>query len=187
MPNEGPIAGQARWAKASDAGCRYGLVTIFALTFPRRGTRRPILLSATLTALCLSLLALCASAGAVVSKEVPGTTVGLQPRSVSLLDGVGAGPESFANPSGDPVLPANKTYAIYWDPTYHYHDDWQEVIDKFFHNMGAASGSLASVFAVDTQYTDAANQHAAYASTFMGPYADTVPSPTKTCNVPLPL
>ncbi len=146
-----------------------------------------MLLSAALTALCLSLLALCASAGAIVSKEVPGTTVGLQPRSMSLLDGVGAEPESFANSSGDPVLPSNKTYAIYWDPTYHYHNDWEGVIDEFFQNMGSASGSLASVFAVDTQYTDAANQHAAYASTFMGAYTDTDPYPTKTCIDPHPL
>jgi hypothetical protein len=148
-----------------------------------------MLLPATLTVLCLSLLALCASAGAVVSKEVPGTTVGLQPRSMSLLDGVGAGPESFANPTGNPVLPSNKTYAIYWDPTYHYHNDWEEVIDEFFQNMGSASGSLASVFAVDAQYTDAANQHAAYASTFMGAYTDTDPYPTgiSNCKDPHPL
>ena len=45
-------------------------------------------------------------------------------------------------------------------------------------DMGAASGSLGSVFAVDTQYTDAANQHAAYESTFMGAYTDTDPYPT---------
>ncbi len=153
-----------------------------------------MLLPVTLTALCLSLVVLCASAGAVVNKEVPGTTVGLQPRSMSLLDGVGAEPESFANSSGDPVLSSNKTYAIYWDPTsiywdptYHYHNDWEGVIDKFFQNMGSASGSLASVFAVDTQYTDAANQHAAYASTFMGAYTDTDPYPTKTCIDPHPL
>ena len=143
-----------------------------------------MLLPVTLTALCLSLVVLCASAGAVVNKEVPGTTVGLQPRSMSLLDGVGAEPESFANSSGDPVLSSNKTYAIYWDPTDHYHSDWQGLIDKFFQNMGAASGSLASVFAVDTQYTDAANQHAAYASTFMGAYTDTDPYPTENLHRP---
>jgi hypothetical protein len=123
-----------------------------------------------------------------VNKEVPGVTVGLQPRSTSLLAGVGAGPESFANPIGDPVLPANKTYAIYWDPTDSYHGDWRAVIDTFFHNMGTASGSLASVFAVDAQYTDAANQHAAYESTFMGAYADTDPYPASgKCADPHPL
>ena len=52
------------------------------------------------------------------------------------------------------------------------------MIDTFFQNMGAASGSFASVFAVDAQYTDAANQHADYASTFQGAYTDTDPYPT---------
>lgn len=116
------------------------------------------------------------------------TTVGLQPRSIALLDGVGTEPEHFANVSGAPVLPANKTYAIYWDPTDHYHGDWQKVTDTFFQNMGAASGSFASVFSVDTQYTDAANQHAAYASTFMGAYTDTDPYPAVgNCTDPHPL
>jgi hypothetical protein len=137
-------------------------------------------------ALSVSLLLAAAPVGAVVVKEVGEPTVGLQPRSTSLLDGVGSGPESFANLSGDPVLPSNKTYAIYWDPTDHYHGDWQGLIDKFFQNMGNASGSFASVFAVDTQYTDAVNQHAAYASTFMGAYTDTDPYPTgiNNCNDP---
>jgi hypothetical protein len=142
---------------------------------------------ALVSVLALSLAVAVASAGAIVTTV--GTKVGLQPRSMSLLDGVGAAPESFANPSGDPVLASNKTYAIYWDPTDHYHGDWQGLIDGFFHDMGAASGSLASVFAVDTQYTDAANQHAAYASTFMGAYTDTDPYPAgvSNCKDPHPL
>ena len=136
--------------------------------------------------LSVALLFAAAPAGAVV-KTVESTTVGLQPRSTELFTGVGIEPEHFANPGGDPVLASNKTYAIYWDPTYHYHNDWEGVIDKFFQNMGSASGSLASVFAVDAQYTDAANQHAAYASTFMGAYTDTDPYPAKTCEDPHPL
>ena len=147
-----------------------------------------MLLLSTLTAFCLSLVALCASAGARVNEEVPGTTVGLQPRSTVLRDGVGPEPKQFANGSGAPVLPSSKTYAIYWDPTDNYHGDWQTLIDMFFHNMGAASGSLASVFAVDAQYTDAANQHAAYASTFQGAYTDTNPYPVAgNCADPHPL
>jgi hypothetical protein len=142
---------------------------------------------ACISVLALSLAVAVASAGAIVTTV--GTKVGLQPRSMSLLEGVGVGPESFANPSGDPVLASNKTYAIYWDPTYHYHNDWEGVIDGFFHNVNAASGSLASVFAVDAQYTDAANQHAAYASTFMGAYTDTDPYPAgvSNCKDPHPL
>lgn len=136
--------------------------------------------------LTVSLVVAVASAGAIVTTV--GTKVGLQPRSTSLLAGVGPEPESFANPNGNPILSTNKTYAIYWDPTDNYHGDWQAEIDTFFHSMGAASGSLASVFAVDAQYTDAANQHAAYASTFMGAYTDTDPYPASgKCIDPHPL
>jgi hypothetical protein len=50
------------------------------------------------------------------------------------------------------------------------------VIDQFFQNMSMASGSLASVFAVDTQYTDKTNQPAFYRSAFRGSYSDKAPS-----------
>src|SRR4029077_15543828 len=60
--------------------------------------------------------------------------------------------------------------------------------DTFFQNMGAASGSLSSVFAVDAQYTDAANKHATYASTFQGAYTDTDAYPiVENCADPHPL
>jgi hypothetical protein len=148
--------------------------------------RRAALVLVSLVSLSATLLLGAAPAGAIVTTV--GAKVGLQPRSTSLFVGAGAGPESFANPSGGPVLASNKTYAIYWDPTDHYHGDWQGVIDGFFHNMGAASGSLASVFSVDTQYTDAVNQHAAYSSTFMGAYTDTDRYPTVgNCTDPHPL
>lgn len=115
-------------------------------------------------------------------------TVGLQPHSLTLRDGTSSESKQFANATGGPVVPANKTYAIYWDPTYNYHNDWEEVIDTFFHNLGAGSGSLASVYAVDAQYTDAANQHADYNSTFQGAYTDTDSYPTSgNCVDPHPL
>jgi hypothetical protein len=156
-------------------------------------TRRMALALCTATA--LSLFAVTVPASAVVTTVPTGVgaekvTVGLQPRSTTLHDGAEVGgeePKQFANPTGAPVLPANKTYAIYWDPTDNYHGDWQGVIDTFFQNMGAGSGSLASVYAVDAQYTDAANQHADYASTFQGAYTDTDPYPAKTCEDPHPL
>lgn len=138
-------------------------------------------------------LAIAAPAGAMV-REVPTgagpgeVTVGLQPRSTTLHLGVGSEPKQFANSSGAPVLPVNKTYAIYWDPTDNYHGDWQGVIDTFFQNLGAGSGSLASVYAVDAQYTDAANHHADYKSIFQGAYTDTDSYPTSgNCVDPHPL
>ncbi len=141
----------------------------------------------------LALVALLAALSAATSAEalvttVGSTTVGLQPRSTALHDGTSSEAKRLANQTGAPVLPANKTYAIYWDPTDNYHGDWQAVIDGFLHNAGASSGSLASVYAVDAQYTDAANQHADYASTFMGAYTDTDPYPTSgKCSDPDPL
>jgi hypothetical protein len=158
-------------------------------------------LASTLGALVLlAVLALAPAAvpaGALVVKA-EGAEVGLQPRSVSLTDGsFGYGPLEepftnrpafkFANPKGEPVLPATRLYAIYWDPTDNYHGDWQQLIDGFFEHMGGASGSDA-VFSVDTQYTDKENQRAAYDSTFMGAYTDTDRYPTtKNCTDPHPL
>ncbi len=131
-----------------------------------------------------------ASAEAMVTTVGP-AKVGLQPRSTLLfqssLEEPVPEPDEFENLSGNPVVSANKTYAIYWDPTDHYHGDWQHLIDTFFQSMGAASGSFASVFAVDAQYTDAANQHALYKSAFQGAYTDTDGYPSSGCTDPHPL
>jgi hypothetical protein len=155
------------------------------------------LLSARVPVVSLAILALVAvlafadaSAEAMVTTVGP-AKVGLQPRSMLLfkssLEEPVPEPEEFENPSGNPVVSANKTYAIYWDPTDHYHGDWQHLIDTFFQSMGAASGSFASVFAVDAQYTDAANQHALYKSAFQGAYTDTDGYPSSGCTDPQPL
>ena len=134
----------------------------------------------------------------VVEAKEDGVRAGVQPRSTDLLDG-SLGETSleipfanldafeFANPTGAPVLPSSHIYAIYWDPTDNYHGDWQLLIDGFFEHMGAASGSTGSVFAVDGQYTDKANQHASYDSTFMGAVQDSNPYPSKVCTDPAPL
>jgi hypothetical protein len=158
--------------------------------------RRLALAAAALGALALSPAV--APAGALVT-EAGGPKVGLQPRSTLLFQGdtLKAGvpryaahpayPEKFANPTGAPVLASSRVYAIYWDPTDNYYGDWQNSIDTFLQAMGAGSGSLGSVFAVDSQYTDAANQHASYRSTFMGAVTDTEKYPAATCIDPKPL
>ncbi len=158
--------------------------------------RRLALATAALGALALSPAV--APAGALVT-EAGGPKVGLQPRSTLLFAGETAKagvplypkdpayPEKFANPSGAPVLASSRVYAIYWDPTDNYHGDWQGSIDTFMQAMGSGSGSLGSVFAVDSQYTDAANQHASYRSTFMGAVTDTEKYPAATCTDPNPL
>jgi hypothetical protein len=151
---------------------------------------RVLRMAATLAAALLLPLVLLATPAGAIDTTVGSTSVGLQPRSTSLATYLfenPTGPVELVNPGGNPIVSANKTYAIYWDPTDHYHGDWQEVIDRFFQSMGSESGSLASVFAVDAQYTDAANEHALYKSTFQGAYTDSNAYPASSCADPHPL
>ncbi len=162
---------------------------------------RPISLPAGLRALVpLRLLALFAPALAVwaiaatpasaLVVEVGGAKFGVQRHSApaSLFENEGLQPGTFANAGGNPVLHQSSTYAVFWDPDYLYLDPWTEVIDQFFQNMSSASGSLASVFAVDTQYTDRTNKPAFYKSAFRGSYADKAPYPSAAgCTNPEPL
>jgi hypothetical protein len=134
-----------------------------------------------------SVLFSAAPAGAVVV-EVGGTKIGMQRHSTLLVEEPGAAPASFNNASGNPVLHRSNTYAIYWDPTApHYHGDWMHLINGFLENLGAASGSTASVFAVDAQYTDKSNLPASYSSSFHGSYPDTKAYPAPGCKDPEPM
>ena len=139
-----------------------------------------------------------APALAVVT-TVESTSVGLQPRNTeSVFDGIFeenqadewfyfASPQTFANAAGNPVLHKNNTFVIYWDPANRYHGDWQHLIDEFLQHVGADSGTLGNVFAVDTQYTDKSNAPAYYRSTYRAAYTDTEKYPTSACTDPHPL
>ncbi len=96
-------------------------------------------------------------------------------------------PKSFSNASGHPVMHTDVNYAIYWDPTDHYHADWQHMINGFLQNLGVAGGSLENVFSVDTQYTDKSNLPASEHAAFAGAYTDTNPYPAAGCTDPKPL
>ena len=149
-----------------------------------RGLRAPALVLA-LTSVSACLL-VAAPAGAVVT-EVEGNKFGVQPHSL-VLGTAGSEPASFGNAGGNPVLHASNTYVIYWDPGFQYHPDWAHLIDGFMENMGAASGGLQTVFAVDSQYTDKTNQPAAYSTRFLGAYSDTTAYPNSgNCADPNPL
>jgi hypothetical protein len=146
---------------------------------PRKLALHAVLALAASLAVMLALAA--APAGAVVTTVGP-AKVGLQPREAeSVFEGTPT-VASFNNPEGSPVLHKNETYAIYWDPTDHYHGDWQHLIDTFFQGLGADSGSTGTVFAVDSQYTDRSNLPASYLSTFRGAYTDTDPYPAGASN-----
>jgi hypothetical protein len=160
--------------------------------------RRLILIPGLATCLAAATMIAPAPSGAVVS-VVGGSTVGLQPRHTDkLFDGTleetelneineYPAPEKFANPAGHPVVHASNTYAIYWDPTDHYHGDWQNLIDGFLRGVGTQANSLSSVFAVDAQYTDSSNVPAYNRETFRGAITDTNAYPTSGCTDPHPL
>jgi hypothetical protein len=78
---------------------------------------------------------------------------------------------------GGPVLHSSDSYAIYWDPSGSYNSHWMELIDGYMHNVGADSGTLGNVFALNGQYGDAGGG-AANKSTFRGGYVDTDEYPT---------
>jgi hypothetical protein len=130
------------------------------------------------------LLIAAAPAGAVVTK-VGGVTVGVQPR-ISNEYLVAREPRTYANPSGNPVLHGEGVYAVYWDPDDEYWSEWQNAIDTYFENAGAASGTLESVFAVDTQYTDKSNRPATYSQAYKGSYVDYHAYPASGCTDPEP-
>jgi hypothetical protein len=102
----------------------------------------------------------------------PTVTIGEQPRSTELLT-FKAPVGTFDNAGGHPVMHSSVVYAIYWDPYYEYHGDWEHLINTFLQASGADSGSLAHVYSVDEQYTDKTNAPAAYRTTFRGAYRDT--------------
>jgi hypothetical protein len=164
-------------------------------------TIRPAtLLAATLGALVLSVLLACAPAYAVV-QTVGGAKAGVQPREISRYfegtrkwDGLGKNPPTenaeaanFNNLAGNPVLHSSVgSYVIYWDPQHYYHGDWKALIDGFVQNLGAASGRLDNVFAVDGQYYDASNQPASNHFGLRGTADDTNPYPGAGCTNPQP-
>ena len=136
-------------------------------------------------------LAIAAAPASAVVTEVGGAEAGVQPREAERVpDGNGAFGASLNNVGGNPVLHANGTYSIFWDPTDNYHSDWMNLINSFFHDFGSESSpqNVRTVFSVDTQYTDRSNQPASYASTFKGSYHDTNAYPTSSgCTDPHPL
>ena len=152
-------------------------------TAPR--LRRVILASGVVTSVCVALVT-AAPAGAIV-ETVGATKVGLQPRNLAFAnDGAVSG--EFRDFGNGPILPSTNTYVIYWDPTARLHGNWEHIVDVFMQGMGAESGSLADVFAVDSQYTDPANRNASYQSSFHGAYTDTNHYPASgNCTDPAPL
>lgn len=74
---------------------------------------------------------------------------------------------------GGPVMQTNTTYAIYWEPASSTVSPlYNSLLNRFFTDVGVASGSTSNVYSTDTQYS--AIQ---YRSSFAGSYVDTTPIP----------
>jgi hypothetical protein len=165
----------------------------------RQLRRRLSLLAAALLASCTALVLFAVSAPALVVEAPGATKVGVQNREVARYwEGTrkwlgfvtepeeNPSAEQFDNNAGHPVLHSAGTYAIYWDPQDYYNGDWQGLINGFLANLGSSNGQLESVFALDTQYTDATNQPATSRSVFHGAATDTDPYPPSGCVDPRP-
>jgi PKD domain-containing protein len=162
-------------------------VTIFARMLSRLIAQRPLgrlTIASGLAALAAALLLNVAPAAAVVTSVGP-VTVGVQPRANKVYPEAER-PKTYANPAGNPVLHGDGDYAIFWDPTDHYWSEWQAAVDGYLEQAGGASGSLATVFAVDAQYTDKSNRPASYSQAYKGSYVDYHAYPTPGCVDPEP-
>ncbi len=55
---------------------------------------------------------------------------------------------------GGPVMHANETFALTWDPLRRYWAQTRGYVEQFLSNVAGASNTLTSPYAVATQYTD---------------------------------
>jgi hypothetical protein len=79
------------------------------------------------------------------------------------------------------VMATNKVYAIYWVPSgYSVGANYESLIDRYFADVAAASGSLTNVYSVAMQYYDD-SEAVHYGSTFGGSYVDTRKFPANGC------
>jgi hypothetical protein len=79
-------------------------------------------------------------------------------------------------------MQTNTAYAIYWVPSgFSVDASYESLINRYFSDVAAASGSQSNVYSVATQYYD--NTGAiSYKSTFGGSYVDSDPFPANGCS-----
>jgi len=81
-----------------------------------------------------------------------------------------------------PILPTNKTYAIYWvPPGYSVSASYTSLINRFLGDVAHDSGKTSNVYWSDTQYYDNTHGHVRYSSTFGGSVVDTKALPANGC------
>ena len=83
---------------------------------------------------------------------------------------------------GGAVLHTNRTYAIYWVPAgSSVSTNYRNVIDGYFQNVAADSGTSTNVYATSAEYSDGSGP-AAYSSTFGASVVDTQAFPASGCS-----
>ena len=82
------------------------------------------------------------------------------------------------------MLLTNKTVAIYWSPSNAIGSgsSYSSLINQYFGDVAAASGTSGNVYAVLNQYYNGANAHITYNSTFTGAVYDSQPYPASGCS-----
>jgi hypothetical protein len=153
------------------------------LSGPTRAARAALALGLMLACAFTALAAWTAPAGAVIEKfeeEGKPVEVGVIPRKPAPV----VAPAKALQWHGGPVDSATAVYAIYWDPVKAYRSDWMQLIDGYLRNVGADSGSLENVFALNAQYRSATGERASYNVTFRGAYTDTTAYPPSGCSEP---
>jgi hypothetical protein len=82
---------------------------------------------------------------------------------------------------GGPVIHADETFALTWDPNPH-SDYASHYVEQFLRDVADGSGTFSNPFALTPQYTDSTGR-AAYSSLFGGGYYDAGSYPASGCPV----
>jgi hypothetical protein len=143
-----------------------------------------------LAAAAASLL-LMAGAGGALADDVPNPAaphriLGMVPALGKAGAASGLGKLSY---HGGPIMPTNKTYAIYWiPPGYSVSANYRTLNDRFLADVAADSGRTTNVYYSDTQYYQGSTTktYVKYSSTFGGSYVDTRPFPASGCTDTVP-
>jgi hypothetical protein len=88
---------------------------------------------------------------------------------------------------GGPVLRANRTHLIFWQPAgsaLRFDHGYRPLVEAFLANVAAASHHTSNVFANTGQYTDSTHQRAVYSSRFGGAVLDSDQLPASGCVEP---
>jgi hypothetical protein len=85
---------------------------------------------------------------------------------------------------GGPVMHANRTHIVYWEPSGHQTTGaYKTLVQRYMADVQASSGSFDNVYGIDAQYTDSSGR-ANHASTFAGAITDANDYPASGCTHP---